>query len=133
MPGGYGRGGRGRRQGRGRGWGRPIRGFLEPSLLVVLREGKGHGYELKGALAPFGLSEINPSLVYRALRDMEDDGYVVSEWDTETTAGPARRVYEITDAGLARLDEWAADLRETDRVLHHFLEAVEQKQEESEQ
>jgi poly-beta-hydroxybutyrate-responsive repressor len=93
---------------------------------LILRKGKSHGYDLKRELEPFGMDEINPSLVYRALRDMEDDGFVRSEWDTETTAGPARRVYEMTDAGLAYLTQWAEDLRETDKVLHHFLESVEQ-------
>jgi PadR family transcriptional regulator PadR len=121
--------GRGQGRGRGRGWGRPIRGFLEPCLLLILKKGKSHGYDLKRELEPFGMDEINPSLVYRALRDMEEDGFVRSEWDTETTAGPARRVYEMTDAGMAYLTQWAEDLRETDRVLHHFLEAVENMEE----
>ena len=116
--------GRHRRR-RGRGRGRHIRGFLEPCLLLVLRGGAGHGYELKGELEPFGLGEVNPSLVYRALRDMEVDELVESEWDTETTSGPARRVYRITDAGRARLDQWATDLRATDVILHRFLESVD--------
>ncbi|MBN1641470.1 MAG: helix-turn-helix transcriptional regulator [Anaerolineae bacterium] len=119
----------GHRRRRGRGRGRSIRGFLEPCLLLVLRSGAGHGYELKGELEPFGLGEVNPSLIYRALRDMEDDELVESEWDTETTAGPARRVYRLTAAGRARLHQWADDLRATDRMLHHFLESVEEPQE----
>jgi PadR family transcriptional regulator PadR len=131
MPGGQGRGGRGRgrSQGRGRGWRRPIRNFLEPCLLLVLRSGKSHGYDLRTELDPYGLAEINPSLVYRALRDMETQGLVESEWDTETTAGPARRVYSITEAGHSHLRQWAEDLRETDRILHHFFEMVDQTSE----
>jgi PadR family transcriptional regulator PadR len=128
MPGGQ----RGRRHGRGRGWGRPIRGFLEPCLLLILRRGKSHGYDLKDELRPFGLGEVNPSLVYRALRDMDAQGLVESEWDTETTAGPARRVYQITDAGRQYLNTWAQNLRETDRILHHFLQAVDQSEDKPE-
>jgi DNA-binding PadR family transcriptional regulator len=96
---------------------------------LVLRGGAGHGYELKGELEPFGLGEVNPSLVYRALRDMEDEEFVESEWDTETSSGPARRVYRITAAGRQRLDQWAADLRATDSVLHRFLDSVAQRPE----
>ena len=127
-----GRHGRGRGPGRGRGRGlrRPIRGFLEPCLLLILRQGASHGYDLKNGLAPFGLGEVNPSLVYRALRDMETDRLVESVWDTESTAGPARRVYTITDAGRAHLDQWVEDLQETDRVLHHFMETIERMGEE---
>jgi DNA-binding PadR family transcriptional regulator len=64
--------------------------------------------------------------VYRALRDMEDGGYVESKWDAEGAAGPARRVYTVTGTGRQRLDEWVSDLQETDRILHHFLQTVEQ-------
>ena len=122
-----GRRGRGHGGGRGRGQGRrrPIRNFLEPCLLLILRSGKSHGYDLKANLEPYGLGEVNPSLVYRALRDMESQGLVESEWNTETTAGPARRVYSITGGGLSHLRQWADDLRETDRILHHFLEMVD--------
>ena len=56
---------------------------------------------------------------------METQGLVESEWDTETTAGPARRVYSVTEAGLSHLKQWAEDLHETDRILHHFLEMVD--------
>jgi DNA-binding PadR family transcriptional regulator len=61
---------------------------------------------------------------------MEAESLVESEWDTESTAGPARRVYTITDAGRAHLEQWVEDLRETDRVLHHFMETVEHTDEE---
>lgn len=118
--------GRGRDRGEGKGWRRPIRNFYEPCLLLTLRSGKSHGYELKSRLESLGLGEVNPSLVYRALRDMEAQGLVESEWDTEATAGPARRVYDITENGLSHLAQWADDLRETDRILHRFLEMVDQ-------
>jgi DNA-binding PadR family transcriptional regulator len=61
---------------------------------------------------------------------MESERLVESVWDTESTAGPARRVYTITDAGRAHLDQWAEDLRETDQVLHHFLETTQRTGEE---
>jgi DNA-binding PadR family transcriptional regulator len=40
-------------------------------------------------------------------------------------------VYQVTEEGDTYLDRWAQDLRRTDRVLHHFLEAVEQNKEEN--
>jgi DNA-binding PadR family transcriptional regulator len=93
--------------------------------LLVLQRGKSHGYDLKDELGPFGMGNINPSLVYRALREMEEERLVRSEWDTKSTAGPARRVYELTKDGRERLYEWAEELRHTDQVLHHFLAAVD--------
>ena len=102
-----------------------IQRFLEPCLLLLLHRGKSHGYELAQELAPFGLGQIDPSLVYRMLRDMEGAGLVRSEWDPDVVAGPARRVYHLTSEGDRYLAEWVNDLGETDRFLHHFLEAYE--------
>lgn len=117
-------------RGRGKGRRRQRRGisrFLEPCLLLLLRVNGSHGYELAEALASFGLAGIDSSLVYRALREMEDADWVRSEWDAESSGGPARRIYHLTRAGNHHLSAWVADLREIDRTLHHFLETYDRQ------
>jgi poly-beta-hydroxybutyrate-responsive repressor len=98
---------------------------LEPVLLLILYREASHGYDLVSALEPFGLGEIAPGPVYRTLRQLEASGLVESEWDTESSGGPARRVYRLTPAGRHHLAGWVEDLRETDDMLHHFLAAYE--------
>ena len=115
---GYGRGG-----GRGRGFGRGQRWMgdyslidvrlVEPALLAFLSKESLHGYGLADKLAVFGLSGINPSLVYRILRDYEEFGLVISDWDKDTTQGPPKRVYTLTEAGRAALARATVSLRET--------------------
>ena len=39
--------------------------------------------------------------LYRVLRALEEQGLVASEWD-ETVPGPAKRTYQLTDAGARR-------------------------------
>jgi len=112
--------------GRGRARRRHIRGFLEPCLLLLLHMGKSHGYELAQALLPFGLSQIDSSLVYRMLRGMEAAGLVRSEWQPAKVSGPARRVYHLTPEGDRYLADWANDLRGTDGFLRHFLRVYEE-------
>ena len=105
---------------------RRIQRFLEPCLLLLLHRQQAHGYELVEGLEPFGFGQ-NPadlSTVYRILRDLEDRGFVISQWDT-SNAGPARRQYTITDDGDRYLAWWVQDLRETDRALHSFLDTYE--------
>jgi len=105
---------------------RRINRFLEPCLLLLLHRQQAHGYELVEGLKPFGFGQ-NPadlSTVYRILRDLEDRGFVISQWDT-SNAGPARRDYTITDDGDRYLAWWVEDLRETDRALHSFLDTYE--------
>ncbi len=116
------------RRGRGHFTGGGIRRFLEPCLLLLLQKGPSHGYELVSALQPFGMDDISPGPVYRTLRELEAAGLIQSEWDTESSAGPARRVYHLTGDGHRQLAGWVESLRETDSVLHHFLSTYDQVQ-----
>jgi len=112
----------------GRGAGRGLHRFMEPCLLLLLRRGPSHGYDLAQGLAELGLPGVDPSLAYRLLRQMEEAGLVHSEWDTRVSSGPARRVYRLTPDGDALLADWVAELEGTDRVLHGFLAAYREQQ-----
>jgi len=46
---------------------------------------------------------------------------IESQWQTDVSSGPARRIYRLTRVGNAVLANWVAQLGETDQVLHHFL------------
>ncbi len=99
---------------------------MEPCLLLLLHRSSSHGYSLQDELKEFGFAEapVDPSVVYRALREMEEQGLLTSTWDTEGS-GPPRRVYRLTAQGNQYLAQWVADLRETDRVLHDFFAAYD--------
>ena len=105
---------------------RHIQRFLEPCLLLLVHCREIHGYELVDGLKPFGFEQnpVDTSTIYRFLRDLEDRSLVSSRWDT-SNAGPARRLYHTTEEGDRYLAWWVDDLRETDRVLHHFLETYD--------
>lgn len=105
---------------------RRIHRFLEPCLLLLLHSHQTHGYELLEGLKPFGFDQnpVDLSTVYRILRGLEEEGFVISHWDTDS-GGPARRMYQITEHGDQYLAWWVDDLRETDRVLHTFLETYD--------
>jgi len=97
------------------------RSWLTTYLLMMLRSWNAYGYELVRQLTLFGFGAIDPANVYRALRDLERDGYVTSEWDTSVTSGPARRVYTITDAGLEALNLWSSALDNYRQSLDRFF------------
>lgn len=105
---------------------RRIQRFLEPCLLLLLHCEEVHGYELLDSLGPFGFDQnpVDLSTVYRLLRGLEEQGLVVSRWDT-SNPGPARRLYCLTEEGDHHLAGWVQDLRETDRVLHIFLDTYD--------
>ena len=112
--------------GRGCRCSRQVRGFIQPSLLLLLARKATHGYELMDALRSAQGDEnlADPGMLYRTLRQFEEDGLVTSSWDTEGR-GPARRVYQITDAGREYLEWWATDIRKTRAQLDQFLAEYE--------
>jgi PadR family transcriptional regulator PadR len=108
---------------------RRIARFLEPCLLLLLREDARHGYNLLDELHRFGFAagSLDPSIVYRVLREMEQNGWVVSAWDT-TGSGPPRRIYRVTTEGEEYLRWWIADLEQTRAEIDRFLGAYRQQE-----
>ena len=90
-------------------------------MLSSLLDGPAHGYALAEALAAFGLGETSLRRIYRMLRDMEARGWVASDWDTERTQGPPRRVYALTAVGEEVLAEWIDHLRESRAAIDRLL------------
>jgi PadR family transcriptional regulator, regulatory protein PadR len=120
---------KGRGYGRGRGRRQHIRRFLEPCLLVLLRKEESHGYNLINGLYEFGFDSKNmdPSVLYRSLRDLESQGLITGQWDTNSL-GPQRRVYTITSAGEAVLADWIAELRQTRQQIMALDNAYQGKE-----
>jgi len=78
------------------------------------------------------MGDVNPSAVYRILRDMETHGWVGSDWDAEQTQGPPRRVYAITPDGKEILASWIEDLGTTraliDQLIATYIRQLEKEQ-----
>jgi len=95
---------------------------MQPCLLLLLQGKTAHGYNLIENLKEFDFTGVDPSVVYRNLRQMEKWGLVTSSWDTEGS-GPSRRVYEITPEGEEFLRLSTEGLQNTRDRLDRFLKA----------
>ena len=102
--------------------------FVEPAVLLLLEERSAHGYDLLERVRELSGEPIDMGNLYRVLRALEEDGLVRSEWQAEGP-GPARRSYEITDAGGRLLATWAESLRATHGRIGAFLERYERGKE----
>jgi len=102
--------------------------FIEPCMLFFLSQKPSYGYELMDKLKNFGFQETvpDPAMVYRTLRYLEKEGFVVSHWDTKS-AGPAKRNYELTQKGLGLLHAWAKGITVRKNVLGKFLKLYTQR------
>ncbi len=96
------------------------RNFLRPCLLLLLREEPAHGYDLLQRLRTLGFVREDPGGLYRALRALEEEGLVHSAWE-HSAAGPARRRYTVTRAGVEELHRRAGGASEANQILEVFL------------
>lgn len=97
-------------------------GNLTGLILAVLEREPLHGYAVAREIEKRSSDALSfgEGAIYPALRILEQDGSVVSVWDTGGS-GPARKVYHLTPHGtmeLARFrDSWRAYTESVDRVL----------------
>ena len=99
--------------------------LLEPALLVLIKRQARHGYTLLSDLEVLGMGTIHPSVVYRNLREMEELGWIISEWTTDQTQGPPRRTYRITVEGDVALVNWQQELKKAERLIAKLIQSVE--------
>jgi DNA-binding PadR family transcriptional regulator len=106
-----------------------IERFVEPALLLLLRDGETHGYDLAESLAELAPEDaVDLGNLYRLLRSLEVEGIVVSRW-RDDLPGRAKRTYALTDDGRALLDSWADALRRAGDTITGFLARYAQRQE----
>ncbi len=94
--------------------------YLMAWLLVMLKGYNLHGYEIMKKLKEQFDVISDPGTVYRALRQLERDGFISSCWDPKEQ-GPARRVYTLTDAGTDALALWSLALEQYRSNLDSFF------------
>jgi PadR family transcriptional regulator len=96
--------------------------YVQPSILLGLLIGASYGYELIQNIHRFGFVEgqAPPGMIYRHLRQLEQDGLVFSEWETEGT-GPAKRMYHITEEGKEVLALWIDYMKKQAETLNAFV------------
>jgi DNA-binding PadR family transcriptional regulator len=74
-------------------------------ILKILREKPEHGNRLVTEIKRRTQDAYTPNTnaLYPLLRTLEERGYIIGEWDSPVTRG--KRVYTITDAGIAKIPE----------------------------
>jgi poly-beta-hydroxybutyrate-responsive repressor len=86
----------------------------------MLKRSHLHGYEvMKELREEFGIT-CDPGTLYRTLRQLESSALIRSHWDAHD-AGPARRVYELTETGREALERWNVTLHEYRANLDAFF------------
>ena len=94
------------------------RGTLQYCVLALLRDRERYGFELTRALADADGLVTSEGTVYPLLARLRQDRMVETFWQ-ESTQGPPRRYYRLTDDGRLALATFTAQWRK-------FRDAVDQ-------
>jgi PadR family transcriptional regulator PadR len=80
------------------------KGLVELTVLAALRGTEAYGYELLQRLGRDPLLATSESTLYPILARLAEDGFVTVR-QAPSAAGPPRRYYRLTLAGIGRLAE----------------------------
>lgn len=82
------------------------------TAVQLLSEGMStfHGYPLAQAMR--GGQQMNYATLYRCLDRLEQRGFLSSDWRVPDDSAQARRVYEVTGAGISHAATIESDARD---------------------
>ncbi len=103
--------------------------YLQATILLGLISNPSYGYELIGNMQSYGFidGDAPPGMIYRHLRQMEEDNLVQSQWETKE-AGAPKRIYTITEEGKEVLDFWVKFMAKKAKKLNDFVRMYEDVQ-----
>ena len=90
-------------------------------ILKLLEEKDMYGYEIVQSIAFY--TEINEGTVYPILRRLTQEEYFVT-YLKESTVGPARKYYHITEKGKGYLGSLKADWDDFSKMVNDILTGI---------
>ena len=105
--------------------GKSLDRMLRPAVLTILRDQPQglHGYAVEKELQVFRFFQHQPpdyTGLYRLLKRMETER-LLSSTESDSQAGPSKRIYRLTDRGRRCLSRWLDSLIEYQEMLDDLL------------
>jgi PadR family transcriptional regulator, regulatory protein PadR len=95
------------------------KGVLELCVLVLAMKKDRYGYELVHSISE--KIEIAEGTVYPLLRRLTKDGYFAT-YLTESSEGPPRKYYRLTDTGREYLEQLVTEWKQFSRSVDEMIE-----------
>ncbi|MGM9859925.1 MAG: PadR family transcriptional regulator [Muribaculaceae bacterium] len=94
------------------------KGMLEFCVLLILRERPAYASDLIAGLKQARLIVVEGTL-YPLLTRLKNDGMLAYRW-VESTSGPPRKYYELTDLGTSVLNQLSAAWDDLSLTVDHL-------------
>lgn len=92
------------------------RGLLDVCVLAAIKDEESYGYKIIKDMKPY--LELSESTLYTILKRLETAGTLTVR--TAEHEGRLRKYYSITEAGLARIEEFKEDWKEI-QTIYRFV------------
>ncbi len=94
------------------------KGILEMCILHEVADQEPYGYEILKSMGTF-FPEVDQSTIYAILRRLNADGHTET-YLGDTSNGPPRKYYRITEAGRAYLQACVSDWKKLCRTVNEI-------------
>ncbi|MBS4960924.1 MAG: PadR family transcriptional regulator [Clostridiales bacterium] len=95
------------------------KGIIEMCVLALTARSDMYGYEIVQSIASY--TDINEGTVYPILRRLTTEGYFVT-YLKESTIGPARKYYHMTEKGRGYLGSLEEDWMDFSKMVNEILQ-----------
>lgn len=99
------------------------KGLLEVCVLAAIKVEESYGYKIISDVSPY--IEISESTLYPILKRLEQTGCVTVR--TKEYNGRLRKYYMITEIGKRKINDFAEDLDEFERVYRFICGRADRK------
>lgn len=102
-----------------------LKGYIEPILLSVLRDGDMYGYEIAKRVREISGDqfELKEGTMYLALKRLEKNEFIEAYWgDDEESGGGRRKYYRLLYNGNKRYEQKYAEWLAVKSIMERFLE-----------
>ncbi len=97
--------------------------LVRPAILAVLAKGPLHGYLVMKRISTLKVSrgeKPDAAGVYRALKSMEKESFITSQWNVSGSAH-AKRLFRLAPAGRRCLAHWVESLTNHREAIEELL------------
>ena len=101
------------------------KGVLELIVLSLVKEQDIYGYELVQQVSK--IIDVNEGTIYPLLKRLTNEFYFETYYQ-ESSGGPARKYYTITDKGIVRHNELYNSWKLFNKKVNDFLESGEKNE-----
>lgn len=88
-----------------------LHGVLDMCLLSIIEEQESYGYEMVSKLRDRGLDLASEGSIYPLLSRLQKQG-MIQGYLVQSSEGPARKYYRMSDRGRATLHQWRNEWHE---------------------